>query len=155
VASGVPEQPCGFTEIVTGARNRARAALESSACDLAVGIEDGLVTLPGVDAILLNIGCVALTDGVRFSIGLSSSFGYPPACAQPALEQRAPIGALFDRLWAERCEGRMPSASDAFMGNVGRLTHGILPRAEYTRHAVVCALVSFLNPDLYPEGATW
>jgi non-canonical (house-cleaning) NTP pyrophosphatase len=40
------------------------------------------------------------------------------------------------------------------MGNVGRLTLGVLPRAEYARHAVLCALVAFLHPDLYgPDPA--
>ncbi len=62
VESGVPEQPVGFDEILRGARNRAEAAFARGGCDLAVGIEDGLVTLPGVDAVAglsrtLNLGC--------------------------------------------------------------------------------------------------
>jgi len=40
------------------------------------------------------------------------------------------------------------------MGNVGKLTAGVLPRSEYARHAVLCALVAFLNPDLYPASGT-
>ena len=46
VVSGVAEQPVGFDEIIRGASNRARAAVESQACELAVGIEDGLIDLP-------------------------------------------------------------------------------------------------------------
>ena len=36
------------------------------------------------------------------------------------------------------------------VGNVGRLSLGALSRAEYARHAVLCALLPFLHPDLYP-----
>ncbi|MFP8873285.1 MAG: DUF84 family protein [Myxococcota bacterium] len=149
VVSGVPDQPVGFEEIVRGARTRARAALETGGCDLAAGIEDGLVVLPGVDALPLNIGCAWLTDGPRESFGLSSAFGYPEACAVPAVRDREPIGGLFDRLWQERT-GLAPSVlSGGNVGNIGKLSLGVLPRAEYVRHAVVCALVRFLHPDLY------
>ena len=41
----------------------------------------------------------------------------------------------------------MPSARTS--GNIGKLTLGVLPRSDYARHAVLCALVSFLHPDLY------
>lgn len=153
VASGVPEQPVGFAEIVDGARERARAAHRSADCDLGVGIEDGLVALPGLDDATLNLGCAAVTDGSRVSIGLSSGFAYPPACAGPAMAERAPIGALFDDLWT-RARGDADEGPSALsVGNVGRLTLGVLSRTEYARHAVVCALVRFLHPDLYPEKA--
>ena len=45
VPSGVPEQPIGWEQIATGARNRARAAFELGGAALAVGIEDGLVRI--------------------------------------------------------------------------------------------------------------
>ncbi|MDX1648476.1 MAG: inosine/xanthosine triphosphatase [Myxococcota bacterium] len=157
VPSGVPDQPLGFEEIARGARARASAARAAGACDLAVGYEDGLVRLPldgaagadGADA-WMNVGCAAVCDGRRVFVGLSSGFAYPPEAVAPAVEARAPIGEVFDRLWAARGRdgaGEGPSARG--LGNVGRLTDGALPRAEYTRHAVLCALVPFLHPDLY------
>jgi len=154
VDSGVPEQPVGFEEIVQGARNRAAAAQRSGACDLAVGIEDGLVALPAGLAAEgsshLNIGCAAVSNGRRVSLGFSSAFAYPPDVTQPAVSDRTPIGELFDNLWRERRgeSQRLPSARTS--GNVGKLTAGVLPRSEYARHAVLCALVMFVNPDLYP-----
>ena len=153
VTSGVAEQPIGFEEIVRGARNRAAGAMSGSACDLAVGIEDGLVPLPTGDSAgesaYLNVGCVAITDGERTSIGFSSAFGYPLECSIAAVRDREPIGAGFDRLWeAHRGESAAkPSALST--GNIGRLSNGVLPRAEYARHGVLCALVAFLQPDLY------
>jgi inosine/xanthosine triphosphatase len=156
VASGVSDQPVGFAEIIRGARNRAAAALRGAECDLGVGIEDGLVPLPigdsGEAISHLNIGCVAITDGERTSLGFSSAFGYPPACSVPAARDREPIGAAFDRLWEnERGESfHQPSALTS--GNIGRLSNGVLPRAEYARHGVLCALVAFVQPDLYSIG---
>jgi inosine/xanthosine triphosphatase len=153
VDSGVPEQPVGFEEIVQGARNRAAAARQSGDCDLAVGIEDGLVALPAGVATAgnpyLNIGCAAVSDGQRVSLGFSSAFAYPLGVTEPAVSDRSPIGELFDVLWRERRgeSQQLPSARTS--GNVGKLTAGVLPRSEYARHAVLCALVTFVNPDLY------
>ena len=154
VASGVPDQPLGFGEIVGGARNRALAALKAAPCDLAVGIEDGLVEIAGVPGGRLNVGCAALTDGTRVSIGLSSGFAYPPEVSRTAVAGREPIGELFDTLWAARRGTPSGPPSALGVGNVGRLSLGVLTRAEYARHAVLCALLPFLHPDLYPvEGA--
>lgn len=173
VPSGVAEQPLGFGEIVAGARNRARAAAAAGPCDLGVGIEDGLVMLEGVLDEPLNVGAAAVTDGRRESVALSSAFAYPPGCARRAFSERAPVGELFDALWARRAggppalaesptaPGREPRAasppSGRTLGNIGVLSLGALPREEYARHAVVCALLRFLHPDLYfapvAEGA--
>ncbi len=149
VASGVPEQPVGFDEIVRGARHRALAALQSGACDFGVGIEDGLVELEAAGS-PLNIGCVAITDGTHTSLGFSSAFAYPPECSGAAIAGREPIGGLFDALFAKARGVRDASPSAQSQGNVGRLSLGVLPRSEYARHAVLCALIPLLHPDLYP-----
>jgi len=158
VASGVPEQPVGFEEVIRGARNRAAGAVSGSPCDLGIGIEDGLVPLPmdgSNEVVHLNIGCTAITDGERTSIGFSSAFGYPPECSIPAVNDREPIGSIFDRLWEARCGESAARPSALSTGNIGRLSNGVLPRAEYARHGVLCALVAFVQPDLYgfEEGA--
>ncbi len=155
VESGVSEQPVGFREIIAGARNRARAAFRAGDCDLAVGIEDGLVELPDVEYGALNVGAAVVTDGRHESCGLSSGFGYPPGCLTPALGERQPIGKLFDELWRDSTGEDDTSGSGRSQGNIGRLTLGVLPRKEYGRHAVLCALIRFLHPELYfgaPEG---
>ena len=150
VPSGVPEQPVGFEEIVGGARQRATAARESGRCDLAVGYEDGLVEVPGAPGRWFNVGCAAVDDGETVSLGLSSGFAYPGACAVRAAEQREPIGDLFDGLWRTHHPGDRPRPASALsVGNVGKLTDGALPRSDYTRQAVLCALVELLHPDLY------
>jgi len=157
VASGIPEQPVGFAEILLGAENRARRALGAGA-DLGIGIEDGLVAVgPVTDGAFrhLNLGCAVVTDGSRLGIGLSSGFAYPPELSAPAVAGREPIGPLFDRFWQAHRGAPAPGASGVSgrsVGNVGKLTSGVLTRQEYGRHAVVCALVRFLHPDLYGDS---
>lgn len=171
VASGVPEQPVGWPEIVSGARGRARAALASGACALAVGIEDGLVELPfapdGPDvpggSSVFNVGCAWITDGGRDGTGFTSGFAYPAACIAPAFSGREPIGGLFDAVWrAERAAagaaspstspGSTSGASGRQGGNIGQLTQGRLDRSAYGAQAILCALVPFLHTDLYDGG---
>lgn len=153
VASEVSEQPVGFAEIVRGARSRARAAYGTGPCDLAVGIEDGLVELSELGGEVLNVGAAVVTDGNREGLGFSSLFAYPPACVVPALESREPIGELFDALWNAHSRAEIsPEPSGRSVGNIGLLTFGVLPRSEYGRHAVVCALIHLLHPEIYPPS---
>jgi inosine/xanthosine triphosphatase len=169
VESDVAEQPVGFEEISRGARNRARAAFASGRGGLAIGIEDGLVELAGAgignpkDSSLteascpgsvwvqhvFNIGCAWITDGEREGSGFSSAFAYPIECRAPAFEGCSPIGDLFDELWCDRRDRSAEGISGRNEGNIGRLTAGQLTRSEYGSHAVLCALIRFLQQDLY------
>jgi inosine/xanthosine triphosphatase len=150
VESGVPEQPVGYGEITRGARERARQAYETGACALGVGIEDGLVELPELGGEVFNVGAAVVTDGGREGLGFTALFAYPPACVEPALRSRKPIGEIFDALWRSTRAAAPLEPSGRSLGNIGRLTGGTLPRSEYGRHAVTCALIRFLHPDIYP-----
>ncbi len=150
VASGVADQPVGYAEIVAGARQRARGAFAAGRCELGIGIEDGLVEIAEIGHWIVNVGAAVVCDGHRESVGLSSGFAYPPECAERALATREPIGTLFDGLWRTRvAEDPDPEPSAISVGNVGKLSRGVLTRAEYGRHAVLCALIQYLHPDLY------
>lgn len=147
--SGVAEQPVGFSEIVRGARTRAQAARGAGPCELAVGIEDGLVEFSELGGEVLNVGAAVVTDGLREGLGFSALFAYPPACAEPALADRAPVGEVFDAYWRARKGEGSVEASGRSIGNIGMLSEGVLPRSEYGRHAVFCALIQFLHPEMY------
>ncbi len=151
VESGVPDQPVGFSEIVRGARQRASRALGAGPCELAVGIEDGLVEIADLGGEVLNVGAAVITDGEREGLGFSSLFAYPPACVGPALAKREPIGEVFDALWQREKGESGLGPSGRSVGNIGMLSLGVLPRSEYGRHAVLCALIHFLHPELYPS----
>jgi len=149
VASGVSEQPIGFDEIITGARNRALRSFELGNCDLAAGIEDGLVSVSAVPTRYINLGCCVLYDGEQESFGFSSGFEYPQVCIEAATAfDRVPVGDSFERVF----QGREAIDAGPWAGNIGRLTQGVLSRADYGAHAVICALIRLLHPDIYGTG---
>ncbi|MFK7898883.1 MAG: DUF84 family protein [Myxococcota bacterium] len=131
VSSGVSEQPIGWSEIATGARNRACAALALGDAALGFGIEDGLVQFsletsesgsgarsgsPSESSSIFNVGCVWVTDGDREGHGFSSAFAYPSGCLEPAFAAQQPIGDLFDDLWSKNRDGESASRGDSETG---------------------------------------
>lgn len=147
VASGVDPQPLGFPEIVAGARHRARASHAGGACDLAAGIEDGLIQVDASATGWINVGCCVLFDGAREALGFTAGFEYPPACVERATSTlRTPIGDAFDALF--RPPAGFPDPGPG-AGNIGRLSGGALTRADYGAQAVTCAFVRMLHPELY------
>ncbi len=150
VQSGVPEQPLGFDEILLGARIRARQSIAAGNCDLAAGIEDGLIPLGRSPERHMNVGCCVLFDGERESVGLTAGFEYPRACVEAATgPARTPVGASFDAIFRAPAGWSEPGSG---AGNIGRLSGGALTRAEYAAQAVTCAFVRWLHPELYDGG---
>ncbi len=146
-ASGVDPQPLGFAEIIAGARNRARGGHGSGPCDLAAGIEDGLIALPEAETGWLNVGCCVLFDGALEGLGFTAGFEYPPDCVAAATATpRMPIGDAFDRRFVAPPGSRDPGTG---AGNIGRLTGGALTRTDYGAQAVTCAWLRFQHPELY------
>ncbi|OGP84518.1 MAG: hypothetical protein A2Y95_11065 [Deltaproteobacteria bacterium RBG_13_65_10] len=155
VASGVPDQPIGWEEIVTGAVNRAERAFAAGHCDLGIGYEDGLVAVPLTRTGHVNFGCCAIFDGKRHAFGFSSGFEYPGECTKRGVEMGIPVGDTFDEVFAAATGAAPPEGgpSSRTVGNVGKLTGGKMVRREYTRHAVICALIQLRHPGLYGEDA--
>jgi inosine/xanthosine triphosphatase len=154
VETGVPSQPIGWKEILEGARTRARRAYAAGTCDLGVGYEDGLVPVAGTRTGHVNFGCCAIFDGRRFALGFSGGFEYPAACTAAAARARTPVGDTFDEIFARATGLRRPGVRSALtIGNVGMLTGGKLTRREYTRHAVLGALIQLRHPQLYPGNS--
>lgn len=151
-SSQVSEQPIGFSEIVSGARARARESFEAGDCELGAGIEDGLVPLPEASTGYLNLGCCVLFDGSE-SVGFSAGFEYPKECVRAATgDPRQPIGVAFDAVFRPPAIGVGPrwlADPGPGAGNIGRLTGGVLTRSDYGAQAVICALVQRLHPELY------
>lgn len=73
VRSGVSDQPMDLAETVRGATNRAKAAFVGA--DLGVGLEGGIMEVPGAGR--MNVQVCAVFDGVRLHHGLSSAFSLP------------------------------------------------------------------------------
>jgi inosine/xanthosine triphosphatase len=147
VESSVHAQPIGFSEIIAGARQRARASHSAGKCDVAAGIEDGLVSLAELPGVWLNFGCCVLFDGGREGYGFTAGFEFPPRHSAAALSpDRTPIGDSFAA--AYRAPAGLADPGPEAQA-IDRLTGGALTRADRSAQAVTCAWLRFLHPELY------
>jgi len=68
----------------------------------------------------------------------------PDRISQLVLQQGLELGQADDQVFGRQQSGRGS-------GTVGVLTNNLVTRTLYYEHAVVMALVPFMNPSLYPE----
>jgi inosine/xanthosine triphosphatase len=141
VDSGVSNMPQSDAETRRGALIRARAALEATNADLAIGLEGGVDTLPEGTFVC---GWVAVVDrSGRVGLGASGRILLPPTLAR-AIAQGEELGPAMDALSGQHETRRGP-------GTVGILTNGLVTRSQAFAMGVAYALAPFLHPEWYPE----
>eukprot|EP00775_Hariotina_reticulata_P007632 gene7632-7834_t len=80
----------------------------------------------------------------KVSIARSAEFVLPQRISQLVLQQGLELGQADDQVFGRKQSGRGT-------GTVGVLTNNLVTRAHYYEHAVVMALIPYMNPSLYPE----
>lgn len=141
--SGVPDQPTGDAETLQGALARASAAR-----DLApqgsywVGIEGGVTDDGSSDAAggMMAFAWVVVLTRDRIGKSRTGAFYLPDEIAR-LVRGGMELGHADDVVF-----GRSNSKQQD--GSVGLLTGGVIDRTLYYEHAVVLALIPFLNPHL-------
>ncbi|WP_457742176.1 inosine/xanthosine triphosphatase [Thermococcus sp.] len=143
VDSGVPDQPIGIEEIVRGAMNRARNALEKSKADLGVGIEAGIYSFPNTITGYLDVQVCAIAspDGL-ITIGHGPGFEYPPVVIERILNEGIEAGIAMGELVNDPELKRK-------VGAIGVLSKGLLTRTELNEIAVLMAMIPRLNEELF------
>ena len=144
VASGVREQPFGDVETIQGATQRARAALEATGADLAVGLEGGVVDEGGMMRTCAWAAVVS-RDG-RTGVGGSLAVMLPESVAA-LVRDGIELGHAMDRI-----SGAHDTKRGA--GAVGILTAGLVDRQRAYESLVTYALAPFLAPQHYTDPAT-
>ena len=139
VPSGVRDQPEGDAETIRGATQRARAALEASDADLAVGIEGGVVEESG-HMRTCAWAAVVSRDG-RVGIGGSLAMTLPDRVAT-LVREGMELGHAMDHV-----TGGSDTKHGA--GAVGILTAGLVDRQRAYEALVTYALAQFLAPAYY------
>ncbi|MBW7932827.1 MAG: inosine/xanthosine triphosphatase [Gemmatimonadaceae bacterium] len=142
VASGVPDQPIGDEQTITGATNRARAARVTLDADLGVGIEGGVVETP--HGMRTCAWAVVVTRDGAVHIGGSLSMPLPDAVAA-LIRRGVELGHAIDQL-----HGTSNIKHGA--GAVGILTEGLVNRMEAYETILAYALAPVLGPTLYTDG---
>lgn len=143
VSSSVGEQPKTLHETILGAKSRAIGAFNN--CDLSVGIEDGLMTVPETKTGYMNVCCVAIFDGITYHLGLSSAFESPSVLTKLMIEDGIDMSAACKRAGLTNEE----KIGNTTLGVVGLLTKSKINRVAYTRQALIMALVHLDNKEIY------
>lgn len=138
--SGVSQQPMSDDEMFTGARNRARQALEQIAeAAFGVGIEGGV--LDTAEGMWAYAWVVMVDRGGRIGTGQTGRFLLPAGVAQ-LVRSGLELGAADDRFF-----GRENSKQKE--GAIGLLSNGKLDRVQLYQQGVTFALLRFVNPEFY------
>lgn len=140
--SGVSAQPKSLEETMRGAMNRAKEVFVD--CVYSLGIESGLMAVPHTKTGYMDVCVCAIYDGVQFSFGFSSAFEFPREVTRLILEEGLDSTRAFNKMGLTT-NPKLGSAE----GIIGVLTRGILTRKEYTKQAVVAALIHLEHPHLY------
>jgi len=141
VPSGVSDQPEGDDETILGATQRAKAALEASNAELAIGIEGGVVEERSHMRTCAWAAVVA-RDG-RVGVGGSLAMPLPDRVAA-LVREGLELGLAMDRITGGHDTKRGAGA-------VGILTAGLVDRQRAYESLVTYALARFLSPAFYDE----
>ncbi len=135
IASGVPEQPKTIEETIGGATNRARNAYKD--CDYSIGLESGLIKVPGSKTGYMDVCICAIYDGKEFHFGMSSGWEFPNKKVMKLIFEKGMDmnQAMFESgLTSKKNIGSEEGAISFF-------TKGRLDRKEYTKQALRTALI--------------
>jgi len=138
VPSNVSDMPMDEAEGLRGAANRARAALDRTGADLALGLEGGVVIVDRKKALLLLRNWAAAWDGDRLWYGCGPGIQLPTELSLAILDGEE-LGVAIDRYAGEHDirSGR---------GTFGVLTADLLDRAHAFEDAVLAALAPWYAP---------
>jgi inosine/xanthosine triphosphatase len=143
--SGENRQPRSDAETLQGAIGRATAAaVLRPEADFWVGIEGGVAEQCGQDEQgpeLCAFAWVAVRSRDRLGMSRTGTFFLPPAVAEQVREGKE-LGEADDLVF-----GRSNSKQEN--GAIGLLTGDVVDRRALYEQAVILALVSFRNAELY------
>lgn len=142
ISSGVSHQPKSLEETVDGAMKRAKNSFDG--CDYSVGLESGLMKVPETKTGYMDVTACAIYDGKNFHLGLSSAFEYPIKVTKYVLEKDAELSDAFRDLGFTK---KQKIGEEE--GIISVLTNGRLNRKEYTKQAIMTALIHLENKKLY------
>jgi inosine/xanthosine triphosphatase len=149
VPSTVPDQPKSLMVTSTGAVCRAKNAFGvGDDCDLAIGIESGLMKAPYTRSGFVNFTVVAIYDGENICVGHSTGFEVPPVMLK-ALEE----GEEIDKIVYDLGISDVPNIGKVQGGFLGILTKNRVSRQEYTKQALRMAMIPLENKELFSKPA--
>lgn len=140
--SGVSDQPMTNHETLLGAKNRAeKLKKEYPDGNYYVGIEGGIQKVANQ---MEAFAWVVIMNEHQVGKSQTSTFQLPPKIVT-LIDEGVELGHADDIVFNRQ-------NSKQGNGAVGLLTDNIIDRIEYYRHAVILALIPFINRELYQNG---
>ncbi len=137
--TGVSDQPMGETETLLGAENRSGFAEKKFPdADYWIGIEGGLEKIGNK---LFTFAWVVVKGKTLEGKARTAAFELPSSIKE-LIEQGYELG-LADDLIFKRTNSKHND------GTVGKLTRGTIDRVEFYKHALILALIPFINEEIY------
>lgn len=134
--SGVPDQPVGIEETLQGAKNRVKYLRQiNHEAAYYVGMEGGITQLDN-DWFAFAWMFVEAQNGIMGK-AITGFFALPNEIVT-LLEQDMELGHAIDRVYATENYKQKGGA-------VGLLTHNQIDRTDYYVHAMVLAMIPFIN----------
>jgi inosine/xanthosine triphosphatase len=145
VDSGVADQPKSIEETVLGVQNRAKVVFNSGdGFDYGFGIESGLMAVPASGTGYLDICICAIYNGEKFATGISCGFECPTEVTQLMIEEGLDMSQAANKAGLST-NPKLGAAE----GLIGILTKGRITRKDYTKQAIITAMVQIENKELY------
>ncbi len=139
--SNVKDQPLTDMETLVGATNRvANAEKIHPGADFYIGLEGGV---EDVENELHEFAWIVVKSKPgKTGKAKTCTFLAPPIFRKLVIEEGKEVGDVSDIVFGQK-------NSKQIMGAIGLLSNGVIDRAELYRHAVVSALIPFVQTDLY------
>lgn len=133
--------PKNMAEIFQCALNRAKKAFVD--CELSIGLESGLVAVPGSESGYMEISGCVVYDGNRSYMGLSTAFEWPLKVTEFILAGKGD-GSLGFREMGYTDSTKKGAETG---GIASLLTDGRITREDQIRESLVMALIYFEKPE--------
>ena len=136
--SGVSDQPKSSAETIQGAINRANNAYNHAKCDYSIGLESGFHEFPVAG--YMEFTACAIYDGKNYHFGFSSAFKCPEAVNQIMQQE----GVNLNEACYKAGLTKNPEIGKS-EGIIGILTRGRKTRKDYTKDAIIMAMIHVEN----------
>ncbi len=133
--TGVPDQPFGFLETITGAKNRAMESFQKENPDMAFGIENGLIEIEGD---YFDIACIYIKTKDDESVSYSSGYFTPKWVIKEIKEKNIEYSDITKRL-----------SGNSEKDPLKYFSEGKLKREELLTEAIKVALIKIFNKEKY------
>lgn len=136
--SGVANQPFGLDQILTGAKNRAKNALQLHLADLGIGIENGIIKIDQINKWMETLAVAVIDGDGKESFALGSAYPLPDWVVKKIHNENSELGHVIQKLDPKLDKDPINYFSD-----------GKIKREDTITQAIVFAMLEIVNGNQY------